>query len=662
MFRSTPNFGRRPSARYDRDRARRPRSFRASLEAVENRTLLSTLSAISWGGTSVLHDVASALVAGPTAGAVHGAISTIGIGSTAGSTQSAVFAIGTDGAVYMNKDATGFVSLGGDVQQISAGFDSAGNPEVYAIGSDDAVWVNHLNGAGWTSLGGDVTAISATADNTVYAIGSDGAVWVNSGSGWTDLGGNLFNSIGLINSISAGLTASGSPEVYATWAHSVLANSGSGWTDLGGDVLAISATADTTFYAIGSDDAVWVNSGSGWASLGGYAKAISAGTTATGSPEVYAIGGGNAAYVNTGNGWTDLGGYVTEIAGTTHSAVYARGEVVSSIYASSSGSGFASVGSTPLAEPNADESYYPAVSGLTLYNGSTPRYLDVKQGSIADCWLLASLAEVADRDPQIIENMFTDDGTAVVNGSTVGVYTVQFYSMNGTRFGIQVDTEFPTTGYADWVVSDMGTSSLWVALAEKAYAEANGLGLVQTNHVGLNSYDSMNFGDPAWALHAITGNSATDNSINTGNIASAWNSGQFIVLCDSTPSSHYIVASHCYAVVGYNASSSQPFELFNPWGTNSAGWADFPGQTGGAWGLFTANAAFISQNFNQQSIDTGASDGDIVDRAVEELTELAAFGNLNGPSGLIRPFRHADPAGTVGALTSLGRSASPRSV
>ena len=116
------------------------------------------------------------------------------------------------------------------------------------------------------------------------------------------------------------------------------------------------------------------------------------------------------------------------------------------------------------------------------------------------------------------------------------------------------------------------------------------------------------------------------------------------MLCTTTPSSSYIVKNHCYAVVGYNASSSQPFELFNPWGTNSAGWAASPGQTSTIKGLFTANATFISQNFDQQSIDTGASDGNAVDRAVEELTELAALGNLNDPSGLIRPFRQASTA------------------
>ena len=43
----------------------------------------------------------------------------------------------------------------------------------------------------------------------------------------------------------------------------------------------------------------------------------------------------------------------------------------------------------------------------------------------------------------------------------------------------------------------MGTQTLWVALAEKAYAEANALGYVTTNGDGMDSYSAMNYGDPA---------------------------------------------------------------------------------------------------------------------------------------------------------------------
>ena len=198
----------------------------------------------------------------------------------------------------------------------------------------------------------------------------------------------------------------------------------------------------------------------------------------------------------------------------------------------------------------------------------------MEQGAAADCWLEASLAEVAARDPQDIRNMFTYDGTIVDNGATVGLYTVRFFNTSGSAVYVQVDTELPSGGeYYDHVDNDLGTQALWVALAEKAYAVANGLGYVTTNNEYQDSYNALNYGDPAWALQAITGNPASDYSINPTNIASAWNSGDLIVLCTSTPTSSHIVGDHCYAVVGYNASSSQPFEVFNPWGTNSSGYA-----------------------------------------------------------------------------------------
>ena len=61
------------------------------------------------------------------------------------------------------------------------------------------------------------------------------------------------------------------------------------------------------------------------------------------------------------------------------------------------------------------------------------RLLDVQQGQVGDCWLMASLAEVAARDPQDIRNMFTADGTAVENGATVSLYTVRFFNQRRSR-------------------------------------------------------------------------------------------------------------------------------------------------------------------------------------------------------------------------------------
>jgi hypothetical protein len=261
--------------------------------------------------------------------------------------------------------------------------------------------------------------------------------------------------------------------------------------------------------------------------------------------------------------------------------------------------------------PAAALAYSPAYG--TLFGPRGPSFLDVQQGAVGDCWLESSLAEVAARYPSVIQSMFTYEGTAVENGSQVGVYAVRFYNNNGQATYVTVDTELPGGGsYYDHPVGGAGAVNgssapvLWVALAEKAYAEANGAGLVTTNYPRSGSYAALNGGNPAWALHAITGQPASDYSINPSNIAAAWNQGKLVVL--GTPSNQppnpYIVADHAYALVGYNPSSSQPFEVFNPWGTQANGWA--PGETNRVYGLFTANATAIAQNYAYDSIGFGA--------------------------------------------------------
>jgi hypothetical protein len=315
---------------------------------------------------------------------------------------------------------------------------------------------------------------------------------------------------------------------------------------------------------------------------------------------------------------------------------------------------------SPFANPVSGQPYSPAPAGIPLFRSGGPSYLDLAQGVTADCWLLASLAEVAARDPQVITTMFTYDGTTVDNGAIVGLYTVRFYNSREAAVYVNVDTELPDGGgYDDHPWNDRGTETLWVALAEKAYAEANALGYVTTGAAGMDTYNAMNNGDPAWALQAITCYPATDYSINPSNIAADWNAGRLIVLCTSSPSSPFIVRDHCYAVVGYNASSGLPFEVFNPWGSNSLGWAEPPGVTGGDYGLFWADAASIQQNFTSQSIGTGTADGHAIDRAIDELTELSALGGDSDPSGMIHSTRHRLTGRVVSTTTALG---SPRPV
>jgi Calpain family cysteine protease/Fibronectin type III domain len=285
-------------------------------------------------------------------------------------------------------------------------------------------------------------------------------------------------------------------------------------------------------------------------------------------------------------------------------------------------------------DPTADVGY-SNVTG-TLFGANGPSSLDVQQGAVGDCWLMASLAEVAVRDPNDIQSMFTYQGTGTDNGDTVGVYSVRLYDASGAAHDITVDTELPDGGqYYDQATNGV----LWVALAEKAYAEANGMGLVETQYVGQDSYSALNGGYPSWALQAITGKSANDFAINPTNAAAAWNSGEFVVLCTtSNPSNEYIVGDHAYAMVGYNASSSTPFRIYNPWGTdaNGDGWYGGLYDCHQVYGQFNASAATIAANFDLESFGSRAQDG-TANLGAGPQASSAALGNNATPDVIAGP-------------------------
>jgi hypothetical protein len=260
---------------------------------------------------------------------------------------------------------------------------------------------------------------------------------------------------------------------------------------------------------------------------------------------------------------------------------------------------------------------YSPVGG-TLFNVGTnsPSYTDVRQGNEGDCWLMASLAEVAVQSPGVISKMFTFEGNVTANGSTIGVYAVRFHDSSNSSVirTVTVDTMLPGGGtFYDRPVGGV----LWAALAEKAYAEANGLGYVTGRITNSNAYDALgNTADSkgntgglvAWAFQALTGDGGSEVNVNPANAATAWNAGELVVLATpKTPgpnASSFIVSSHCYAMVGYSPSSSMPYEFYNPYGSDY-GWA--PNTSNTKWGLFIADANFLTANFGSQAISAGAA-------------------------------------------------------
>ena len=154
---------------------------------------------------------------------------------------------------------------------------------------------------------------------------------------------------------------------------------------------------------------------------------------------------------------------------------------------------------------------YQQIAGTLFVGGA--QYSDVNQGSVGDCYYLAALAEIALRNNSTITSMFT------VNGD--GTYGVKFKNGSGQNVYVTVDSYLPTNGsymvYAHvdtsgaWTYSS--TNELWVALAEKAYAQLNEFGWSRAGFTdedghsqsGLNSYAALSGGYVGYALEHITG-------------------------------------------------------------------------------------------------------------------------------------------------------------
>jgi hypothetical protein len=129
-----------------------------------------------------------------------------------------------------------------------------------------------------------------------------------------------------------------------------------------------------------------------------------------------------------------------------------------------------------------------------------------------------------------------------------------------------VDNQLP--GGAGAIYNAPQNGVLWVALAEKAFAQENASGWLSTSLPGRNAYSALNGGDPALALSAVTGRLGQDSLVFDSVLAADWKQGDLIVLMTvSNPPDTSIVGYHAYAVVNFDAATDT-YTLFNPWGVD----------------------------------------------------------------------------------------------
>jgi hypothetical protein len=226
-----------------------------------------------------------------------------------------------------------------------------------------------------------------------------------------------------------------------------------------------------------------------------------------------------------------------------------------------------------IGESNLNPTYQ--ASTLPLFGASgAPSYLDVNQGYLGDCYLVASLAETALQNPSTIESMISSNG----NGS----YSVRFF-INGAADYVTVNSQLPVmSGGYDWsngsTLEFANGSVGWAALIEKAFVELN----EQTAAAGLDyhpvgdAYQNID-GGSAVALTEITGQSFQTYNLSPGEsttslnalMSSLYSAGmahQEVIMSTPNTTTGNLVSDHMFEVIGLNTTAGT-VTLQNPWNT-----------------------------------------------------------------------------------------------
>jgi hypothetical protein len=238
---------------------------------------------------------------------------------------------------------------------------------------------------------------------------------------------------------------------------------------------------------------------------------------------------------------------------------------------------------------------YTTASG-TLFGSGGPQYTDVHQGAVGDCYYVATLGETALRSPATIQNMFT------VNGD--GTYGVRFYQ-NGVAHWVTVDSQLPTYSGGWFLYANMGSYAsntsnvLWVALAEKAYAQLNESGWIRPASWGggQNSYSGIEGGMFSDVTKQVANRTGTDYNIGGNSddaaLSAAVAAGKLVGFAStSNPVDSRVVGDHQYVLISYN-SSTKTVTLFNPWGINNG--SQYPG-------LVSLTLSQLAANFDYWSV------------------------------------------------------------
>lgn len=211
---------------------------------------------------------------------------------------------------------------------------------------------------------------------------------------------------------------------------------------------------------------------------------------------------------------------------------------------------------------------------------------DVAQGQLANCYLISSLAAIAQVNPELLEKNIEANGD--------GTYTVTLYkkadkpwwnpfASDYDKVEVRVTADFPVDKggkpiFAQPGDSKDGKAELWVMLYEKAYAQLNG------------SYTAIgNGGNAGMALTTLTGRKSDEyapKDLSFETFAKYVTDGNAVTAGTPEKSDHKLIKDgtlvgwHVYYVTGVD-TKTRTVTVRNPWGWTpepiTMSWEDFQG-------------------------------------------------------------------------------------
>jgi hypothetical protein len=293
-----------------------------------------------------------------------------------------------------------------------------------------------------------------------------------------------------------------------------------------------------------------------------------------GNDTIVSLGDGSVDRLYGGAGfdgfWGDMGSDEIIVDATTDEisggAIHRVGSFLSGAFGSVTLTAPMNLYGQQLADPtiNSDATGYRNFSDRPLFSKNGPSPDDISQGSVGDCYLLASLGSIAKANAQSIRQSVVELGD--------GTFAVQFDS-GGTRTYVRVDGDLPVFGNYLAYANLGKQQSIWAAIIEKAYAFFRyGQGSYESLSGGFMNdvYRHMGFANPTSLF------SASDSNALLQKLQADLASGKAVTLGTKTDVAGLpIMGGHAYMVDAVLTDSTGRFtglRLRNPWGTD-----DVPG-------------------------------------------------------------------------------------